>query len=62
MIKSNDNKYVGELGKAMKFDEKHSVEIPFMEQLRAQGWDEGDNEVLMLELGQTPANSYRHSF
>ena len=62
MIKSNDNKYVGELGKAMKFDEKHSVEIPFMEQLRAQGWDEGDNEVLMLELGQTPEDSYRHSF
>ena len=33
-----------------------------MEQLRAQGWDEGDNEVLMLELGQTPADSYRQSF
>lgn len=46
MIKSNDNKYVGELGKAMKFDEKHSVEIPFMEQLRAQGWDEGRADAL----------------
>lgn len=62
MIKSNDNKRTGEQAKLLKFDEKNSVEIPFMEQLRSLGWDNGDNEVLMLEMGQTPEQSYRHSF
>lgn len=62
MIKSNDNQRTGEQAKLLKFDEKHSVEIPFMEQLRTLGWDKDENEVLMLELSQTPADSYRQSF
>lgn len=62
MIKSNDNKRTGEEGKRLKFDEKNSVEIPFLEQLRSLGWDNGENEVLELEMGSAPEESYRHNF
>lgn len=62
MIKSNDNKRTGEEGKRLKLDEKNSVEIPFLEQLRSLGWDNNDNEVLELEMSSAPEASYRQKF
>ena len=62
MIKSNDNKRTGEEGKRLKFDEKNSVEIPFLEQLRSLGWDKDDNEVIELEMSSAPEASYRQKF
>ncbi len=58
MILSNDNKYRGNLGESLKIDEYTSVEKPFMEQLKKLGWD----EVIELNMQQTPQESFRTSF
>ncbi|MCF6364919.1 MAG: HsdR family type I site-specific deoxyribonuclease [Bacteroidales bacterium] len=59
MILSNDKKYTGNQGKALKLDEQNYVEEPFLQQLEEQGWD----EVLRLNMhGQSPEDSYRSSF
>ncbi len=59
MILSNDNKYKGEKGKALKIDELTHVEEPFLKQLEGLEWD----EVLRLDgHGQKPEESYRTSF
>lgn len=62
MILSNDNKYKGNLGETFKLDEYSHVEQPFIEQLKALGWNTGRNQVLELKLQQTPDHSYRTSF
>lgn len=62
MILSNDIKHRGNLGKSLKLDEDGKVEKPLLEQLVGLGWDAGDNEVLQLEMQQTPEQSYRTSF
>jgi len=62
MILSNDNKYRGSLGETFRLDEYSHVEKPFLEQLKQLGWNDGPNEVLELEMQQTPEQSYRTSF
>lgn len=62
MILSNDNKHRGNLGASLKMNELDSVERPLMEQLIGLGWNTGDNEVLQLEMQQTPEQSYRKTF
>lgn len=62
MILSNDNKYRGNLGESLKLDEYSQVEKPLMEQLIALGWNKSENEVIELQLKQTPQQSYRSSF
>ncbi len=62
MILSNDNKYRGDLGNALKIDEYSKVEKPLMEQLIGLGWNKGENEVIELQSQQTPAQSFRSSF
>lgn len=62
MILSNNNKHRGSLGKTLKLDEYSKVEQPLMEQLIGLGWNTGDNEVLELEMQQTPEQSYRKTF
>lgn len=62
MIKSNDNKHTGEHGKRLKRHELDRVETPFLDQLRKLGWSDGLNEVITLELQQSPQESYRSSF
>lgn len=57
MILSNDNKYRGNLGSALKLDEYSHVEKPFLEQLAGLGWD-----VLELQMLQEPGQSFRTSF
>lgn len=57
MILSNDNKYRGNLGSALKLDEYSHVEKPFLEQLAGLGWD-----VLELQMQQQPEQSFRTSF
>jgi type I restriction enzyme R subunit len=58
MVLNNDIKYRGELGKSLKLDEYNSVELPFMKQLRQLGW----NQVIELNVHQTPEQSFRNSF
>lgn len=59
MIQSNDNRYSDKKRKVLKLDEYHTVEKPFMDQLRDQlQWD----EVLELKMQQQPSQSYRESF
>ncbi len=60
MILQNDNK--SSLGRALKLDEYTHVEQPFMEQLKSLGWDKGHNQVLDLQMHQTPQQSFRISF
>ncbi len=62
MILSNDNKYRGNLGNALKIDEYSQVEKPLMEQLIGLGWNEGENKVIELQMQQTPEQSFRTSF
>lgn len=62
MIKSNDNKHTGEYGKRLKMHELNRVETPFLDQLRMLGWSDGLNEVISLELQQSPQESYRSNF
>ena len=62
MIISNDNKYRGQQGQALKLDEYSNVELPFIEQLKQLGWDKERNEVIQLQLQQKPEDSYRTSF
>jgi type I restriction enzyme R subunit len=62
MILSNDTKYRGNLGSTLKLDEYSHVEKPFMEQLKSLGWSIGNNQVLELQMQQTPEQSYRTSF
>ncbi|AJW63102.1 Type I restriction enzyme EcoR124II R protein [Elizabethkingia miricola] len=62
MIVSNDNKYRGQQGASLKLDEYTNVELPFIEQLKQLGWDTDKNEVVQLQLQQTPEQSYRTSF
>ncbi len=62
MILSNDNKYRGNIGSSLKLDEYSHVEKPFIEQLKGLGWNTGKNQVLELEMQQTPEQSYRTSF
>jgi type I restriction enzyme R subunit len=62
MILSNDNKNRGNLGNSLKLDEYSKVEKPLMEQLIGLGWDNADNEVIELQMQQTPEQSFRHSF
>ncbi len=62
MILSNDNKYIGNLGNALKIDEYSKVEKPLMEQLIGLGWNKGENEVIELQSQQTPEQSFRSSF
>lgn len=62
MILSNDNPYRGNLGKALKLDERSHVEGPFLDQLKSLGWNSGINEVLDLTISQSPAESYRSTF
>ena len=62
MILSNDNKYRGNIGSSLKLDEYSHVEKPFIEQLKGLGWNTGKNQVLELEMQQTPEQSYRNSF
>jgi len=62
MILTNDNKYRGSLGQTFKLDEYSHVEKPFMEQLINLGWNKGKNQVLELQMQQTPEQSYRTSF
>ncbi|MBJ2184137.1 MAG: type I restriction endonuclease subunit R [Muribaculaceae bacterium] len=62
MIKSNDNKRTGEHGKRLKRHELDRVETPFLDQLRKLGWSGGFNEVITLDLQQSPQESYRNSF
>lgn len=62
MIKSNDNKRTGEHGRLLKRHELDRVETPFLDQLRQLGWSDGLNEVITLELQQSPQESYRSSF
>lgn len=62
MILSNDNKYKGNIASSLKLDEYSHVEKPFIEQLKGLGWNTGKNQVLELEMQQTPEQSYRTSF
>jgi len=62
MILSNDNKYRGNLGNTLKLDEKSTVEKPLLDQLIGLGWNSGDNEVIELQMQQTPKQSFRSSF
>jgi type I restriction enzyme, R subunit len=62
MIISNDNKYRGQQGASLKLDEYTNVELPFIEQLKQLSWDTDKNEVIQLQLQQTPDQSYRTSF
>ncbi len=62
MILSNDNKYRGNIASSLKLDEYSHVEKPFIEQLKGLGWNTGKNQVLELEMQQTPEQSYRTSF
>ena len=62
MILSNDNKYRGNIGSSLKLDEYSHVEKPFLEQLIQQGWNDGANEVIELQMQQLPEQSYRSSF
>lgn len=62
MILSNDNKYRGNLGSILKLDEYNHVEKPFMEQLKALGWDKGENQVLELQMNDSPEKSFRSSY
>lgn len=57
MILSNDKKYKGDIAKSLKLDEKRHVEVPFLEQLKQQGW-----ETLVLDNHQEPHHSKRKSF
>jgi type I restriction enzyme, R subunit len=61
MILSNDNKYRGNIGSSLKLDEYSHVEKPFIEQLKGLGWNTGKNQVLELQMQQTPEQSYRTS-
>lgn len=62
MILSNDNEYRGNQGSMLKLDEYSHVEKPFMEQLKALGWDKGENQVLELKMQDSPEKSFRTSF
>ncbi|GHT78728.1 type I restriction enzyme [Bacteroidia bacterium] len=62
MILNNDNTYKGELYKSLKLDEYSSVELPFLEQLSQLGWNNNPNQVIELNLSQTPEQSFRNSF
>jgi type I restriction enzyme R subunit len=62
MILTNDNKYKGNIGSSLKLDEYSHVEKPFIEQLKSLGWNTDRNQVLELEMQQTPEQSYRTSF
>ena len=62
MILSNDTKYRGNLGSTLKLDEYSHVEKPFMEQLKSLGWNKDNNQVLELQMQQTPEQSFRTSF
>ncbi len=62
MILSNDNKHRGNLGASLKMNELDTVERPLLEQLIGLGWNTGNNEVLSLEMQQTPEQSYRTTF
>ncbi len=57
MILSNDHKYRGNLGSALKLDEYSHVEKPFLVQLAGLSW-----EVLELQMQQQPEQSFRTSF
>jgi len=62
MILTNDNTYAENRRKQLKIDEYNSVEHPFMEQLKTLGWNDGDNEVIELQMQQTPEQSFRKNF
>lgn len=62
MILSNDTKYRGNIGSTLKLDEYSHVEQPFLEQLKELGWNKGGNQVLELQMQQTPEQSFRTSF
>lgn len=57
MILSNDNKYKGNQGTALKLDEYNHVEKPLLEQLEGLGW-----EVIELKMQQQPEQSFRTKF
>ena len=61
MIISNDIKYKGSLGSSLKLDEYSHVEKPLLDQLIILGWNSGNNEVLELQMQQSPQQSYRTS-
>ena len=62
MILNNDNRYRGNLGKSLKIDEYSKVEKPLLEQLIGLGWNKDKNEVIELQMQQTPNQSFRSSF
>ncbi len=62
MILNNDNRYRGNLGKSLKLDEYSKVEKPLLEQLIGLGWNKDENEVIELQMQQTPNQSFRSSF
>ena len=62
MILGNNNKYRGNLGETLKLDEYSHVEQPFIEQLKGLGWNTGSNQVLELQMQQSPEQSFRVSF
>jgi type I restriction enzyme R subunit len=62
MILTNDSKYRGNLGKTLKLNEYSQVEQPLLEQLKGLGWNNDNNEVIELQMQQTPDQSYRTSF
>ncbi|MFE6168446.1 type I restriction endonuclease subunit R [Viridibacillus arvi] len=62
MIITNDNKYSGSQKESLRLDEYNHVEKPFIEQLKTQGWNDGENEVIELKMQQDPSESYRSSF
>lgn len=59
---TNDNRYDSERRKVLRIDEYSSVEQPFMEQLKGLGWADGHNEVIELQMQQTPGESFRETF
>ncbi|MDI9312096.1 MAG: hypothetical protein QM535_17915 [Limnohabitans sp.] len=54
MILSNDNKYRANMGLSLKLAEYRHVENPFIVQLKGLGWNSGKNQVLVLQMQQTP--------
>ena len=59
---TNNNTPLSKSGNSLRLDEYSQVEKPFMEQLIELGWNEEGNEVIELEMQQTPEQSYRSSF
>ena len=64
MILSNDNTYHSDSTRReeLKIDERNIVELPFMEQLRLLGWNDGKCQVIELPMQQSSQDSFRKSF